>query len=104
MIIPLLIHSISIDDTCPYHHKEYTSDRKVLNGLSICLFCITIPNSHIHHEERFNTVIMNSTNPALSTVVRFIAQNVTEHLQEDEIEYFLHAYEVGAVIICMILA
>lgn len=47
---------------------------------------------------------MNSTNPALSTVVRFIAQNVTEHLQEDEIEYFLHAYEVGAVIICMILA
>ena len=47
---------------------------------------------------------MNSTNPALSTAVRFIAQNVTEHLQEDEMEYFLHAYEVGSVIICMILA
>lgn len=47
---------------------------------------------------------MNSTIPDTSSVIRFIAQNVTEHLQEDEMEYFLVVYEVGAVIVCLTLS
>ena len=44
---------------------------------------------------------MNST---VSSAVQFVAQNVTEHLQEDEIQYFHVAFIFIAIILCLILS
>ena len=44
---------------------------------------------------------MNST---VSSAVQFVAQNVTEHLQEDEIQYFYVTFLLIAIILCLILS
>ena len=39
-----------------------------------------------------------------TAVIRQIAQNVTEHFQEDEKDSFLLAYAIVALVICLILS
>lgn len=39
-----------------------------------------------------------------TTVIRQIEQNVTEHLQEDEMDSFLLVYAIVALVICLILS
>mgnify|MGYP000508922851 CR=1 FL=1 len=47
---------------------------------------------------------MESALASDTTVIRQIAQNVTEHLQEDEKDSFLLAYALVALVICLILS
>ena len=47
---------------------------------------------------------MESALASDTTVIRQIAQNVTEHLQEDEKNSFLLAYALVALVICLILS
>lgn len=43
-------------------------------------------------------------NSNVSSVVRFIAQNVTEHLQEDEVQYFHATFVLITVIVCLTIS
>ena len=47
---------------------------------------------------------MNSTVLSNESIVRYIVQNVTEHLQEDEKDSFLLAYALLALITCLIIS
>lgn len=47
---------------------------------------------------------MESALASDTAVIRQIAQNVTEHFQEDEKDSFLLAYALVALVICLILS
>lgn len=48
--------------------------------------------------------LMESALASDTAVIRQIAQNVTEHFQEDEKDSFLLAYALVALVICLILS
>ena len=47
---------------------------------------------------------MNGTALANDSIVRYIVQNVTEHLQEDEKDSFMLAYALIALIACLVIS
>ena len=47
---------------------------------------------------------MNGTALANDNTVRYIVQNVTEHLQEDEKDSFMLAYALLALIACLVIS
>ena len=51
-----------------------------------------------------NVCFMNGTALANDSIVRYIVQNVTEHLQEDEKDSFMLAYALIALIACLVIS
>ena len=47
---------------------------------------------------------MNGTALSNDSIVRYIVQNVTEHLQEDEKDSFMLAYALIALIACLVIS
>ena len=51
-----------------------------------------------------NVCFMNGTALSNDNIVRYIVQNVTEHLQEDEKDSFMLAYALIALIACLVIS
>ena len=51
-----------------------------------------------------NVCFMNGTALSNDSIVRYIVQNVTEHLQEDEKDSFMLAYALIALIACLVIS
>ena len=51
-----------------------------------------------------NVCFMNGTALSNDNIVRYIVQNVTEHLQEDEKDSFMLAYALLALIACLVIS